>query len=494
MRAFAGHAYSFSVRGGNLKLALPALALAAALNALHPVGYVGGGFDDYHYLSAARCVAEQGWCVPGDHWARRFPLVLPMALAIRVFGESREALWVVPAIAAALAIWLFVIVVARAFGARAAMLAGTVFAATPLIAGRVLVPGIDMVELALALGGVALLQRQRALAAGICFGLAVQCRPTMLALGPVLLLFLWRDPRTLVRLALGGAIPLAVEAGIYALMLGDPFATWRLSLDHTRIPSSELTGVDLDQSPLFNRDFIAGWAPAAGIQAHWSVKALVNFLAHRELMLTNLFFLVTVALGWRGIDKRLRLMLGGAVVFFAILVFGFAIDPKPRMFLPVVAVQCAVIGILAPAVPRAVLVLLLVGLGVGSIAAAYDWPDRREAARIVAARLRADPELQVELYSARSLALLGRDWPVWRGGSTRVVSFDNHLFGMQGWTLRTEQVFVPEPAAITWLRDHRLFAGPRRPTYIATWERKPDARDGGDRLTAANEITSAPPE
>lgn len=455
---------------------MPALALAAALNALHPVGYVGGGFDDYHYLSAARCIAEQGWCMPGDHWARRFPLVLPMALAIRLFGESRETLWAVPALATALAIWLFVGVVARAFGARAAMVAGMVFAATPLVAGRMLVPGIDMVELALALGGVALLQQRRPLAAGICFGLAVQCRPTMLALGPVLLLFLWREPRLLVRLALGGAIPLAIEAGIYAAMFGDPLATWRLSLAHTRIPSSELRGVDLGRSPLFNRDFIAGWAPAAGIPAHWSVKALVNYLAHREVLLTNLLLLVALALGWRRLDRRAGMMLGGAALFFVILVFVFAIDPKPRMFLPVVAVQCAVIGMLAPAVPRAVLALLLVTLGIGSVVAAYDWPDRREAARIVAGRLRADPTLQVEDYSARSLALLGRDWPVWRGGGTRVVSFDNHLFGMRGWTLRTEQVFVPEPVAITWLRDHRLFAGPRRPTYIATWERKPGPR------------------
>lgn len=475
-----------------MRLALPALALAAALNALHPVGYVGGGFDDYHYLNAARCVADQGWCVPSDHWARRFPLVLPMAVAIRLFGESREALWVVPALAAAVAIWLFVSVIARAFGARAAMLAGIVFAATPLVAGRVLTPGIEMIELAFALGGVALLQRHRPIAAGICFAFAVQCRPTMLALGPVLLLFLWRDPRSLARLAIGGAIPLAVEAVIYAIMVGDPLATWRLSLAHTRIPSSELTGVDLTQSPLFNRDFIDGWAPAAGIEAHWSVKALINYLASRELMLTNLFFLVTIALGWRAIGRRTRLMLAGAVLFFAILVFAFAIDPKPRMFLPVVAVQCAVIGILAPAVPRAVLALLLVALGIGSIAAAYDWPDRREAARVVATRLRADPELQIEMYSARSLALLGRDWPVWRGGGARVVSFDNHLFGMQGWTLRTEKVFVPEPAAITWLRDHRLFAGPRRPTYIATWERKRDARDGSSPHRSANEITSDP--
>lgn len=461
------------MRGDFLTLALPGLAVAAVLNLLHPVGYVGGGFDDYHYLQAVRCVAEQGWCIPQDHWARRFPLVLPVALTMRLFGETREVLWIVPALASAAAIVLLVAIVNRAFGARPALLAGIVFAGGQLVAGRVLSLGVDMVEIALALGAIACLLERRAVAAGLLLGLAIQCRPTMLALGPPILLFIAREPRLVLRLGIGVFVPLAVEAVLYWIMLGDPLAPWKLSLAHTTIPSSELNGVDLSRSPILNPDFIAGWRPAAGIPAHWSIQAIVNYLAHPELLIANLMLLGLLALGWRRVDRRIGMLLGAAALFFLQLVFVFAIDPKPRMFLPVFAAQCAVIGVLATSVSRGVIAVFLAIFGIGSVAAAYAWPDRQAAAEIVAARLRADPTLEIDAFSARSLALLGRDWPIWDGAGARVISMDGHLTGIAGLRLvRTEELAPSEPAVIRWLRDRRLFAAPRKPMRIKTFVRE----------------------
>ena len=72
-------------------------AVALALMALNPVGYVGGGWDDWYYLQAARCAAEHGYCTPTEHWALRFTVVAPLGWSMALLGESREALWVVPA-------------------------------------------------------------------------------------------------------------------------------------------------------------------------------------------------------------------------------------------------------------------------------------------------------------------------------------------------------------------------------------------------------------
>jgi hypothetical protein len=73
----------------------PALAvalLALACVAINPIGFVGGGGDDTHYLDAARCWVSQGLlCVPTSHWWTRWPIVGPMAGAIALLGESRTS-------------------------------------------------------------------------------------------------------------------------------------------------------------------------------------------------------------------------------------------------------------------------------------------------------------------------------------------------------------------------------------------------------------------
>jgi hypothetical protein len=109
--------------------------------------------------------------------------------------------------------------------------------------------------------------------------------------------------------------------------------------------------VDLTKSPLFNVDFIDNWRPAAGIEIHWTVDALLNLLASGSMMVLPLALALLVVhrrdLGRReGGGAGLLLLIGGAALYFGALVYGFAIDPKPRMFLPVAAVACVTIGVL----------------------------------------------------------------------------------------------------------------------------------------------------
>src|SRR3989337_1984831 len=77
-------------------------ALLAALLlviAIAPIGFIGGVWDDWRYLNAARCWREFGPCLPQDHWQGRWPVIAPLALITGLFGESRISVSISPLIA-----------------------------------------------------------------------------------------------------------------------------------------------------------------------------------------------------------------------------------------------------------------------------------------------------------------------------------------------------------------------------------------------------------
>ncbi len=87
--------------------AVLAVTLALAIASINPVGYIGGGSDDWQYLEAARCALREGFCVPLTHWAARLPLVLPTAAVLSVLGESRAHIMLVPIAYGLAAVLLF---------------------------------------------------------------------------------------------------------------------------------------------------------------------------------------------------------------------------------------------------------------------------------------------------------------------------------------------------------------------------------------------------
>ncbi len=426
----------------------PFLSVAAAaliLMALNPVGYVGGGWDDWYYLDAARCAAEHGYCPPGDHWARRFTLVAPLGWSIALLGESRPVLWIVPAAYSLAALALLVSIVARQFGRPAALVAGLALLLTPAFGERMLHVGVDIPELAFALAALLCAQRcartgsgRWAIASGALLALAILTRPTALALLPLLVgafLLVPQLRRRLIPLGLGLLAPILIEGGAYWIAAGDPLLPWKLSLAHGSIPSSELqSGVDLGQSPLFNVAFIDGWRPAAGIEVHWTVDAFLNLMAHPAASFTLFGALLLVAANARRLGRpeaggrTIPLLILAAALYFGALVYALAIDPKPRMFLPVIAVAAIAIGVLAPLAwrrrERLLPAILAVVLTVGGLFGAMQQPDVKPIVRAAGELLRGHSgPVTVERITARLLALepLAAALPVHRRGDRRPV-------------------------------------------------------------------------
>ncbi len=341
-------------------IASPALVAAVLLLILvlpNPVGYVGGGGDEFYYVQAARCAAVHGWCLPDTHWATRWPLIAPMGLAFALFGDGWWQSTIVPLGYSLLTVFLFCRLAERLGGRRAAMLGGIAFVGTGAFANGLLLPNIDTVELALVLSAANVAElavRRRsprwAAVAGVLLSVALQARMTSVVWLPVAAMFLlaFRDLRRLAPAALGGFfVPTCLEATLYGLWAGRPFLSQQLSAAHTRIQSTELPpSVDLSQSPLFNPQFIGGWRPKMGIHVHWTIDGALNLLAHPQIgplivVAVVMLLLRRKSLHWR--DPSV-VAAGLAVLYCGALIYALAIDPHPRMFLPVAALAALIVG------------------------------------------------------------------------------------------------------------------------------------------------------
>lgn len=342
-----------------IPLAVPLLALVVLIALLNPVSYVGGGTDDWHYLAAAECWARHGACLPHDHWSARWPLIAPLGAALW-FGESRATLAAVPFAFAVAAILLLAHVAARLFGRATGLAAASLLALTPAFALSMARPNVDVVELAFLLAALAVwlaaperrAGRAFAFAAGAALSLAVQTRETSLVYVALFGLWFLLSPAAARRItwwaAPGFLLPMAAQMLVHGAASGDPLLRFRLALGHGRIPSTELAPqVDTSRSPLLNPDFIAGWRPAAGIDLHWSVNPLVNLIAHPAIGLTLVTAVILIA-AYPSRDvvepqarRRALLLLGATALASLVLIYVLAIDPKPRMFMPLAAAAAA---------------------------------------------------------------------------------------------------------------------------------------------------------
>jgi 4-amino-4-deoxy-L-arabinose transferase-like glycosyltransferase len=326
---------------------------------VNPVGYVGGGGDDEQYLSAARCWVASGLpCLPHSHWWTRWPAFAPVALTTVLFGESRATVGIGPLLFWALALAALGFTTARWFGGKAGALAVALLAATPVFTALALSLSTDVPELAFQLCALAAatvaFERQDwrwAVTGGLFAGLALQARDTSLIFAGVAALAwltLERKRRRVLLWAIAGfAAVLVVEAVGYGLMAGDPLLRWKLALHHVRIPSNALpAGFDTSQSPLFNPAYIRAWSREAGVKLWWPIDPWLNLLATpRFLALPWAAAIATLAfrrcLPARQRRSALRLALAAALVAL-LLVYGLAIDPKSRMFLPAAAALSAI--------------------------------------------------------------------------------------------------------------------------------------------------------
>ena len=364
MASTAAGSFGSITRSGSreLPVAVPLLGLALLLYWINPVGYVGGGGDDWQYLNAAECWAAHGPCLPRDHWWARWPLVAPMAAGIAVLGEGRAALALVPLIYSAAILVLFAHIVERLAGRAVALAAGCVLLLTPIFAIQLARPNVDHVELCFLL--LALLgwieavrtgDRRFALLLGAGLAFATLARETsavfVAAAGIAFLRAPAAQKRILIWAAPAFALPVAAELLAYAAATGNPFHRLGLAFGHTRIPSTELAAwVDTNASPLLNPDYIAGWRAANGIEAHWTLKPIVNLLTHGEIGLTLVaapaLLAVTPRSALEATARRgtLLALLGLTAASAFVFAYALGIDPKPRMFLPLAAASAAIVG------------------------------------------------------------------------------------------------------------------------------------------------------
>lgn len=464
------------------------LGLALSLAAINPVGYIGGGSDDWQYLEAARCVVREGFCTPASHWAARLPIVVPTAAAIATFGESRASIMLVPLIYGLAGLALFVAVMARACGRTAATLGGIALVATPMVGGELTALNVSTVEFAWMIAAVFAGQhasvasdRRWAFAGGALLGLAILSRATAFACLPLLGLGCALLPRAQRRLiapaALGLVAMQAAEAALQFATTGDPLHGWRLALGHTRLASSE--GAGIAGSPLFNPAVIAGWERSMGIHVHWTVDGALNLLADPAMAPTLWAALILLFLARGRVGRAPVLLLGAAALYFGGLVYGLGVDPKPRMFVPVAAAACAIAGICGAHVARtggrALLALMGVLLAANAAALAYNRLDLSALERTAASWIA--PDMAVDETARRVLTLVPaiRRLPTLpTPRATRLLTVSTGACVVDpGWhLLRVQKFGMTDPPPLAALRARGLVLGPVAPLALCEFSRR----------------------
>ncbi|MDP9421894.1 MAG: glycosyltransferase family 39 protein [Pseudomonadota bacterium] len=333
-------------------LPLLPFVLFALFVALNPVGFIGGDADDFQYLEAARCWLENGVCLPRDHWQGRWPIIAPLAGVISLMGEARWTV-AIPTLVASLACLMLVnFLGTRLFDKNSGRLASALLAVSPVFVLQALDPNVDSIELALILAGFAAMAAGRddgrmswPALCGLCFGLALQVRETAFATAPTALVaFALVYPirsgwKPWIIAGAGFVFPFIVEALVYTIQTGDPLWRRRLSLGHTRLSTTELQGRShVAGLPFFNRELIENWRHEPGLSIHWAIDGLLNLIVNPRtggllILLPFLYamcrhFLAELQL------RMVRYLMLAAVIQASVLIYVFAIDPKPRMMLP----------------------------------------------------------------------------------------------------------------------------------------------------------------
>ena len=127
--------------------------------AINPIGYIGGGMDDWQYLEAARCWRAHGPCLPHDHWQGRWPVIAPLAAVTTLFGESRFTVGLVPLAASVGCLVLLALLGNRLFGRPVGFIASLLYLTVPAFSIQLLDPTVEATELAFCLGGALALER-----------------------------------------------------------------------------------------------------------------------------------------------------------------------------------------------------------------------------------------------------------------------------------------------------------------------------------------------
>ena len=251
--------------------ALALAGLAAAVLWWRWVSYQG--HDDAYYAAAALEWVERFPALGENHWALRYPLVLPTAALIAVFGLS------VP-ILAAVNVMAYAAFLVAGYAAARHWFSWHTAAALTLIG--VLVPQFpvqatyanpDLLEMALVMASfwLVMLARERGgpwplmLGAGLLAGTGFLTRETTLLLVPLFgLMFVARPAMARWRyllIGVGFAAVVGAQMGYFAIEAGDPLYRLRISATHDVVDRAGLTA--RTAGPLDNQGVLATGMVAA---------------------------------------------------------------------------------------------------------------------------------------------------------------------------------------------------------------------------------------
>ena len=333
------------------------LGAAALLLSVNPLGYFGGRWDDGRYFEAAWAWAA-GPVLGLDHWALRWPVVLPAAGAIRALGVTRDALAVpgLLTLAALLAINFWA--ARRVWGGGVATLFCLALLTTPELLHAAPRLTADLPELLFWSAALWAFwfgrdgSRGWLLAAGIASGLAWATRET--SLGLLLLLALAfvagrGAPRTgYVWIALGFATVTLPEMLALWSASGDPLYRLHVDLHHIDIPSTNLAGLTAPgaTAPL-NIALMARWSGDGPLRLHWAIDPWLNLLANPVYGLN--FLLAAIGAVWLRRQLRWPVLLVAAIVALNVVTVTYLIatDPKPRMFMPATVAAALLLALVA---------------------------------------------------------------------------------------------------------------------------------------------------
>ena len=403
-------------------------AATALVLFVNPIGFIGGGWDDWQYLEAARCWRAHGPCLPHDHWQGRWPVIAPLAAITALLGESRLTVGLAPLTASVICLVLIAKVGNHLVGRPVGFLAALLFLAVPAFSIQLLDPMVEATELGFCLAGLTAMLNCRdrsggawPFVAGLMFGLAFQVRETaavaiLFAAGAVLV------HRRSVRRSQGLAAvaglvaPLLIEMFVMWMATGDPLWRRRLALAHTQIPSSELLGpIDLHHSPLFNPAYIANWRRDPGLHIHWLIDGIANLYVNAKasillgiVPLLLLFYRAVFETRFRRIAWRVYAV---ALLYMAALVYALAIDPKARMmFLPLSALAlllAAMLTRLAEAGRRAIVATVVLAEAGTGLFILFIHPHVYPLEPAVAQWIKSAPgQIEVDENTRRHLALI----------------------------------------------------------------------------------------
>lgn len=408
------------------------LLLALVIVMINPRGYIGGGWDDGRYLAAATQWVEQGPVIGANHWALRWPLVLPVAGLLKLFGPSRIIL-MLPGIAA----WVGLALVNYAglrctINSRVALLAGISIIATPGFvywAPAIYPDTLEVLFWSVALWSIWFASRSEnearqcrwMLVAGLAVALSVGLRETVVTLLLVMALVMWRvkaiQPRAWMVCALA-ALPLPlIEHMSYWIATGDPIYRLHVDMRHITIPSSDMRGsVAIGINAPFNPELMERWFGSGPVRLHWLVDPYINLFANIHY---GYSFVAAALLGlaarWKrlsiqGVDRQLVLwLLVIAALNIVVITYVLALRPGPRMFVAATVAATLIAAILADRLWggfwRAAILIMLLARGITSLVVSDVAPNFAAADKLAEQMVPKGVPLHVDWSTHAHLAL-----------------------------------------------------------------------------------------